>query len=171
MTYKSSFGPCIEEMLDVRHRSGFQLKFIGFFLRDFDDFCADHFPDAKLLTREIGEKWIQSSDSTSHAHMARRVQTIRHIGTYQQSLGLNAYVPDYSIRIPRAEEPHLFTDEQLALFFQTVDTEIQPTEVFPYKDIIYPVFFRLVYACGLRSCEACNLRIEDVDLIKGTITI
>ena len=35
MTYKSGFGPCIEEMLLVRHRSGYQLKFIGFFLHDF----------------------------------------------------------------------------------------------------------------------------------------
>lgn len=171
MTYKSSFGPCIEEMLLVRHRSGYQLKFMGFFLHDFDEFCAYRFPDAELLTREIGEQWIHSSDSTSHAHMARRVQTIRHIGTYQQSLGMNAYVPDYSIRIPKAEEPHLFTDEQLALFFQTLDNELQPTEVFPYKDIIYPVFFRLVYTCGLRSCEACNLRVDDVDLEKGSIAI
>ena len=171
MTFKSSFGSCIEEMLFVRHRSGYQLKFIDYFLHDFDDFCVEYYPDADLLTREIGEKWIHKSNSTSHRHMARRVQTIRHIGTYQQSLGLNAYVPDYNIRVPKAEEPHLFTDEQLVLFFQTLDNELQPTETFPYKDIIYPVFFRLVYACGLRSSEACNLRIEDVDLFKGSIVI
>ena len=32
--------------------------------------------------------------------------------------GLNAYVPNYRIKRPKAEEPHLFTDEQLSLFFK-----------------------------------------------------
>lgn len=43
---------------------------------------------------------------------------MKHIGEYQQSLGLNAYVPNYRIKRPKAEEPHLFTDEQLALFLK-----------------------------------------------------
>lgn len=30
--YASKFGPVIEEMLIIRHRSGLQLKFIGFSL-------------------------------------------------------------------------------------------------------------------------------------------
>ena len=38
--YASKFGPVMEEMLTIRHRSGLQLKFIGFFLDDFDTFCA-----------------------------------------------------------------------------------------------------------------------------------
>lgn len=50
--------------------------------------------------------------------MARRVLTMKHIGEYQQSLGFNAYVPNYRIKRPKAEEPHLFTDEQLALFLK-----------------------------------------------------
>lgn len=32
--YASKFGPVMEEMLTIRHRSGLQLKFIGFFLDD-----------------------------------------------------------------------------------------------------------------------------------------
>lgn len=58
-----------------------------------------------------------SSDSHPRHHMARRVLTMKHIGEYQQSLGLNAYVPNYRIKQAKGEEPHLFTDEQLALFF------------------------------------------------------
>lgn len=169
--YKSQFGSVIEEMLAVRHRSGLKLKFIGYFLDDFDSYCARYYPSDSLLTREIGESWIRSSDSASYFHMARRVLTMVHLGQYQQSLGLNAYVPDYRIRTPKAEEPHLFTDGQLTQFFETVDTMIVPTETYPYKNVLFPVFFRLIYSCGLRCSEACNLRIEDVDLQRGTIAI
>ena len=38
--YASKFGPVMEEMLTIRHRSGLQLKFIGFFLDDFDQNLA-----------------------------------------------------------------------------------------------------------------------------------
>lgn len=169
--FTSRFGPAIEEMLAIRHRSGLQLKFIGFFLDDFDAFCTRMYPEAVLLTKEIAETWIHNSDSPSRCHMARRVVTMKHLGEYQQSLGLNAYVPAYRIRVPKAEEPHLFTDEQLSLFFETIDTALLPTETYPYKDTMFPVFFRLVYCCGLRCCEACNLKVSDVDFTKGTISI
>lgn len=169
--YASKFGPVIEDMLIIRHRSGLQLKFIGFFLDDFDAFCVKEYPEAALLTKEIAETWIHNSDSSSRHHMARRVLTMKHIGEYQQALGLNAYVPNYRIKRPRAEEPHLFTDEQLALFFETVDTRLIPTETYPYKDTMFPVFLRLVYCCGLRCAEACNLKVTDVDFPKGTISI
>ena len=131
--FRSRFGPAIEDMLLIRRRAGYQLKFIDYFLSEFDAYCADNYPEDSLLTREIGEGWIHATDSESHAHMARRVQTMKHIGEYQRALGLNAYVPDYSIKIPKAEEPHLFSDDQLQLFFETVDTEILPTETYPFK--------------------------------------
>ena len=130
--YTSKFGPVIEEMLAIRHRSGLQLKFIGFFLEDFDTFCTREYPKATLLTKEIAETWIHNSNSPSRLHMARRVSTMKHIGEYQQSLGLNAYVPNYRIKGIKAEEPQLFTDEQLVLFFETVDTKLIPTETCPY---------------------------------------
>lgn len=95
--YASKFGPVMEEMLTIRHRSGLQLKFIGFFLDDFDAFCAREYPEATLLTKEIAETWIHRSDSPSRHHMARRVLTMKHIGEYQQSLGLNAYVDRKSV--------------------------------------------------------------------------
>ena len=35
----------------------------------------------------------------------------------------------------------------------------------------YPVLFRLIYCCGLRNNEACSLKICDVDLENGLITL
>lgn len=37
--------------------------------------------------------------------------------------------------------------------------------------IVFPVFIRLLYSCGLRLNEALNIRICDIDFEKGIITI
>lgn len=162
----------MEEMLTIRQRSGLQLKFIVFFLDDFDAFCPESIQKPPFFKGDCRNINSQLRFSPSRHHMARRVLTMKHIGEYQQSLGLNAYVPNYRIKRSKAEEPHLFTDEQLSLFFKTVDTKLIPTETYPYKDTMFPVFFRLVYCCGLRSSgRTCNLKVSDIDFPKGTICI
>lgn len=171
MAYQSGFSSDIEDMLTIRHRSGFKLEAVERHLKVFDSFCAEKYPKASLLTREIAEEWIHSSEIPSRCHLEMRVRSMKHLGRYQRSLGLDAYVPEYRIKIPKAEEPHLFSNEQLKVFFNAVDTKMTPTEVYPYKDALFPVFFRLMYSCGLRCSEACNLRVEDVDLEHGVISI
>jgi len=169
--YYSKFAPDIENMLTSLHNAGLQVVYMNFFLADFDKFCIDIFPVASILTLEIAEKWIHNAASESKAHMSRRVRTMKHLGQYQQSLGKSAYIPDYTIHYAHTEEPHLFSDEQLAEFFEKVDSEINATETFPYNNIVFPVIFRMIYCCGLRSSEACNLTVDDVDLAQGTLTI
>lgn len=39
------------------------------------------------------------------------------------------------------------------------------------KKIIMPNFFRLLYCCGLRLTEARLLKVKDVDLQEGVITV
>ena len=168
--YSSKFALDMKNMLTTLHNSGLQVMYINYFLSDFDKFCVSNFPNADVLTSDIAETWIRNTTSQSRPHMSRRVRTMKHLGLYQQKLGKPSYIPNYAINYDR-EEPNLFSDEQLAEFFDRVDTQIAPTNVFPYKDIIFPVMFRLIYCCGLRSSEACNLKIEDVDFTNGTLTI
>lgn len=169
--YKSKFAHDMEEMVRVLRNGGLQITYIEFFLRDFDRFCLERYPNETLLSDSIAEEWIHNTDSKSQCHMSRRVRTMAHLGEYQQSLGKNAYVPGYRIPYAKAEEPRLFSDEQLAEFFELVDTKITNTSAFPHNDVIFPVMFRMNYSCGLRSSESCNLKVEDVDLIQGRLSI
>jgi integrase len=169
--YFSQFASDIDNMLTTLRNSGLQVKYLDFFLADFDNYCKESYPNVSLLTSEIAEKWIHNTTSESKAHMSRRVLMIKHIGEYQRLLGKAAYIPDYAIKRNKAEEPRLFSDEQLTEFFVKVDTQVTTTPTFPYNDVIFPAMFRLIYCCGLRSSEACNLRVEDVDLIQGTLAI
>ena len=169
--YSSKFAADMEDMLTTLHNSGLQLGYINYFLSDFDKFCADCFPHDDILTADIAETWIRNGNLQSKAHMSRRVRTMKHLGIYQQSLGKPSYVIAYAVHYDKSEEPNLFSDEQLTEFFEKVDTQITTTKTYPHSNIIFPVMFRLIYCCGLRSSEACNLKVKDVDLTKGSLSI
>ena len=41
----------------------------------------------------------------------------------------------------------------------------------PYRHLVMPVLFRMIYACGLRCSEARLLHVEDVDVETGVLQI
>ena len=64
----------------------------------------------------------------------------------------------------------MLTEEELRKFFRAVDT-LEPTARSPLRHLIMPEVFRLLYGCGFRVREVLNLRIRDVDLNQGIITV
>lgn len=56
------------------------------------------------------------------------------------------------------------------LFFAKTDKCHYVSEC-PYRHFIMPVFFRLIYSCGLRCSEARLLKVGDVDLQSGIVHI
>jgi integrase len=64
----------------------------------------------------------------------------------------------------------MLTDEELRKFFQAVDA-LQPTARSPLRHLIMPEVFRLLYGCGFRVSEVLKLRVRDVDLNQGIITV
>ena len=66
--------------------------------------------------------------------------------------------------------PRMLTDEELRKFFHAVDT-LAPTARSPLRHLIMPEVFRLLYGCGFRVREVLKLRVRDVDLNQGIITV
>ena len=64
----------------------------------------------------------------------------------------------------------MLTDEELRKFFHAVDA-LEPTARSPLRHLIMPEVFRLLYGCGFRVREVLKLRVRDVDLNQGIITV
>ena len=156
------------DMMKQFHNRGFVLERVEKCLKNFNKYCEEYYPNEKVLTKELAEKWICSSSSKSQLY--NRVITMKYLGKYLNSLGLEAYIPNYSVKLSPHPPPTLFNNEQLSRFFYICD-HITPDKRFPNREFIIPIIFRVIYSCGLRSSEACKLKVEDVDLEKGTITI
>jgi integrase len=64
----------------------------------------------------------------------------------------------------------MLTDEELRKFFRAADT-LEPTARSPLRHLVMPEIFRLLYGCGFRVNEVLKLRVRDVDLDQGVITV
>lgn len=166
----SYFSQHLIEMMEVKRNSGFSLGYMNAHIAEFDAFCHESFPKKHQLDRELVESWIYNTNSKSRRELNKRIRTMRHLANHLISMGMSAYFCPIRIKIPKSPVPHIFTDEQLAEFFCVCDS-FAPVAFPRYRHILYPVMFRVIYCCGLRNSEACNLKHGDINLKNGTIKI
>lgn len=90
---------------------------------------------------------------------------------YMTRISVHAYVlPKNTIPKGPRYIPYIFSNDELAVFFRQVDACHYCAEV-PHRHLIMPLLFRMLYGCGLRISEALNLKVRDVDLHAGVLTI
>ena len=166
----SIFMPYIQNMMKLYREIGFELKYLEDNLIKFDYYCNEHDYNNINLSEQFAEEWIYSYKTKSKQQLAKRVRTIKYLSKYLNSIGIQAYIPKYSIKTDPPKPPTLPTHDELLTIFHAIDS-LQTTKQFPYRNYLLPVMFRLMYSCGLRVSEVCNIKINDIDLISGKLTI
>ena len=140
-------------------------------LYQFDLFCLKYGCVDPTLTKQLVHTWIQKKSHESPATLRIRVSVIRQLALYMTRLGVQAYIlPKNAIPKGPRYTPYIFSNKEMAALFQRADACHYRSEV-PLRHHIMPVLFRLLYGCGLRISEALNLRLRDVDLDTGVLTI
>jgi len=169
--YSSWLAPYISGLVNTKHAAGYTYERSEYYLHSFDRYCSQH-PECNSLTRELVFEWAKAGvDEDPRSHNVR-VSPIRELGKYMQSISVpDSYV--LATALSRKSEryvPHFFTSQEIAAFFEACD-KLVPYGAMRARHIVLPVFFRLLFACGLRMREARTLRIENVDLKNGCIDI
>jgi len=169
--YSSVFGPYIAGLIATKRASGYSYETGEYYLRRFDRYCSLH-PSLTAFSRELVLGWAKSKEGENPAVHRLRMSVVRELGKYMQALGIRAafVLPSGLHRKIDRHVPHFFTKEELTRFFGLCDS-LRPWGGTPARHLVLPVFFRLLYCCGLRTCEARRLRVEDVHLGNGTIDI
>lgn len=141
-------------------------------LKRLDTFIFTNFPDENCLSKEIVLSWTKRSKYEAASTQLGRISVVRRFATYLNRLGKKAYIyPPLHHTIERYHYiPFIFTEDQVGLILKASDN-IQKSSASPIMHFILPAVFRLLYGCGLRISEAMNLRVQDVDLLKGVLYI
>ena len=115
--------------------------------------------------------WLEMRDTEGKAGHRNRVMVLREFAKYLNAIGDTAYLIPISMttKSPRYV-PHIFTSREIAVFFYGADHFV-PHKDAPARHLVVPVFYRLLYCCGLRPAEARLLLKEDVDLVRGVLYI
>lgn len=169
--YPGPLGEAIAGLIRLKRALGLRYETEARQLRQFAQFACAFGCVAPRLDRTLVESWNSKRPHEAHATWKGRMLVVRQLAIYMTRLGLPAYVTP-ARAVPKGPRyvPHIYNAAELRAFFHQVDACGYCSAV-PYRHWSMPLLFRLLYACGLRLSEALHLRVEDVDLATGVLTI
>ena len=169
--FQGPFRDAIAEHIRLKQSVGYKYEADAGQLMRFSKFTAEKYPDAVALTKEIVLDWCEKRPWEARENQCSRASILRQFAIYLNRHGYEAYVlPTGFYRSGPQYTPYIYTDEELSAFFSATDC-CHPVSECPYRHLVMPVFFRMIYACGLRSSEARLLKRGDVDLERGVLRI
>jgi len=169
--YSSPFQSYIREVIRQKQSLGYKYDSSARSLYKFDQFCLEYGCTESVLSKELVQAWNQKRPHEAHATLRNRVVVVRQLALYMSRLGIQAYVlPKNTLPKEPRYIPHIFSNEELAALFRHADACRYRPEV-PHRQWIMPLLFRMLYGCGLRISEALHLKMRDVDLENGVLTI
>lgn len=170
--FESAIAPYIEGFIEEKHLQGYKYFNGTKWMKKFDEYWIAHGYGKTGLTIENLDQWRQKRDCEGTNCQTARITVVRQFSVYLNGLG----IPSYFLPIDaRCTKPliHVLCDEEISALFNEIDS------YYPQKgsvdtrrmSVMYPVLFRLIYCCGLRISEACNLPASNTDLANGMVTI
>src|SRR5207245_6191237 len=170
--FQSILAPFMDQFLQEKHACGYAYHEPIRILHRLDDFLVQEGLTTLELPRSAARNWLAKKPHESASTQQQRIILIRQFSTFLLRAGYPAYVPDSTLaaRNPSTFLSRMLTDEELGKFFQAVDA-LEPTARSPLRHRVMPEVFRLLYGCGFRVGEVLKLRVRDVDLNQGIITV
>lgn len=166
----------IEDYLAMRRSLGFKLRDAGMTLPDFATFMVRR--RASYITQELALAWAQQPAHAQPAHWASRLCHVRQFARYRSAIDPRTQIPALGLLPfkPKRARPYLYTDEEIEqLLHVTLHTPLSPhcpvrisCALLPW---VYYCLFGLLSVTGLRIGEARNLKLEDLDLKAGVLTV
>lgn len=173
--YVSCFATQINDFVNFRIASRRWCEHsYGDYLRAFDRFCAEKYPSEQKLTQKMIDEWCQKRNSENSNSFRNRIYVVYDLAIYLRDRNIVEIVPPAIPRaLPSTYVPHAFSEDELQQFFNACDhlPVTQDNFFSKIRSFTVPVFFRLLFSTGIRTCEARELHVEDVDLKHGVLTI
>lgn len=170
--FQSILAPFMEKFLQEKHACGYRYREGERILRHLDNLLSKEELTRIELPRAIAKRWLSKKAHENPGTQEWRITLVRQFSKFLCRLGYPAYVPDSTLATRNRSHysPRILTHEEMRKLFQAVD-QLVPTARSPLRHIIMPEIFRLLYGCGFRIGEVLNLRVQDVDLNQGVLTV
>jgi integrase len=167
--YAGAFAQYMAEFICFKRAQGLKYGCEALSLRAFSKFVDKHTSGEASLTREIIDEWCRFRPNETHSNQNNRVYVAREFLKYLSKQGAVVHLPRPPRKFPSSFTPYIFSQDELARFFVACDNiSTRTPSVMP---AMLPLLFRLLYGCGLRISEALSLRVADVDVDAGVITV
>lgn len=137
----------------------------------FDRFLEDNGQQEKSISEKLVIEWIAATRLT-HAPKTTsdRVSYLRGFLRFLRYEGYEVFLP-HCPKTPDKYIPYIFSDSEVEVIFNAADNlKVKyHNRKNPYIRLEFSMLLRLLYGCGLRLGEALSLRMENVNLTRGTL--
>lgn len=158
----------IHDYLALRRSLGFKLRDAGMLLAKFATFMEQH--DAECITTQLALDWAQQPRHAQPALWAQRLSYVRGFARHHVASDPKTEVPPPGLlpfRAARAH-PYLYSQDEIE---RLLEQALQLSPSTPLRRWTYHALLGLLSVTGLRVGEALRLRLDDVDLDNGVLTV
>jgi integrase/recombinase XerD len=158
----------VADYVEMRRGLGFKLREVDKGLVDFVSFLEER--GADYITTSLALEWAQRPSSVQPAEWARRLRFVRGFARYQSATDSRTEIPPANLLPyrPGRARPYLYTDQEIE---QLLNAALYLPPADGLRRWIYHALLGLLAVSGLRLSEAIGLKLEDVDLSEGILTV
>ena len=161
----------LQEYLAVRRGLGFKMHDAGLVLPRFVAFMEEH--QAPYITTRLALEWAQQATTVQPAERARRFCFLRGFARYRSATDPRTEIPPLEL-LPYSStraRPYLYTEQDVqGLLAAALKLPIAWPST-PLRPWVFHCLLGLLSVTGLRISEALELKLGDVDLEQGVLTI
>ncbi|MEN6520066.1 MAG: tyrosine-type recombinase/integrase [Armatimonadota bacterium] len=169
--FTGPFEDLLAGFVREKRASGYKYDTAIVYLLNLDTFLKNETVCPDELTKDVVERWTQKMSNEQEKTHYSRVSILRQFALYLSRQGIPAYMPPREKMFCKSGfVPRIFTHEEIRRMFEILDNWRCFSDL-PYRHLVLPELFRMLYGCGLRIGEALNLEVRDVDLTEGILTI
>jgi len=169
--YCGPYKEQIHNFIELKQSLGYKYLTEAKHLKSFDSFTHERYPTASSLSKEIVMQWCSKRSYEKQNNVCSRASIIRQFAIYLDDLGLKPYIiPMHYFSNGAKYVPYIFTDNELHRFMKATHQCLNYSQC-PNRQLIMPLLFKIIYCCGLRLSEARLLKVGDVDLDRGILSI
>jgi len=161
----------LQEYLALRRGLGFKMRDAGLALPQFVAFMEEK--HALHITTRLALEWVRQAKTVQSAERARRLCFVRGFARYRSATDPFTEVPSPELlpyRSSRAR-PYLYTEQEVQSLLEAALQLPTTWPSTPLRPWVFHCLLGLLSVTGLRISEALDLKLDDVDLEQGVLTI
>lgn len=127
----------------------------------------------EYITVRLALEWVQHATTVQPAEQARRLSFVRGFARYRSAVDTRTEVPPPELlpyRSTRAQ-PYLYTEQEVQRLLEEALKLPTRWPSTPLRPRVFHCLFGLLSVTGMRISEALDLKLDDVDLDQGVLTI
>lgn len=161
----------VQEYLALRRGMGYKMHDAGLLLPRFVDFLEQR--QAQYITVRLALEWVEQSHTIQPAERARRLCFVRGFARYRSGADARTEIPPVELmpyRSTRAR-PYLYSEQEVQGLLEAALKLPTPRRSSALRPWVFYCLLGLLSVTGLRISEALDLKLDDVDLDQGVLTI